>query len=219
MTLTIALQGKDCLALGCDSRGTFGDPRVGAMAIIDVMLKTSVLAPHVGVLMSGAGEMGDALVEEFLRNQRSAGAVSDGATEVMGIFRAHIAERWDAYFANVPFQNRPVCVFTVAGLDEVEEGYTSPVIYTLLSQFGFAPSVHRYGFACTGVPTFATYILNRRYDRNASVEELAGLVAFAIKETASQDQRVGGPIIITTITSGGIKELSEDKIKELLGKY
>ena len=217
MTLTIALQGVDCLALGCDSRGTFGDARGGATAIIDVMIKTSILAPHVGVLMSGAGELGDALVDEFLTNQQ--GSDSDGVTKVMGKFRAHLAQKWDAYFANVPFQNRPICAFTVAGLNPVDGIYTKPVIYTLLSQFGFAPSLHRYGFACAGIPTFATYILNRRYDRNASVEVLAGLVAFAISETASQDQRVGGPIRMTTIEPDGAKEFNQNEVQSLLERY
>lgn len=217
LTLTIALQGVDCLALGCDSRGTFGDARSGATAIIDVMIKASVLSPHVGVLMSGAGELGDALVDEFLTNQQSSG--SDGVTQVMGQFRAHLAQRWDAYFANVPFQNRPICAFIVAGLNPVDGKYTSPVIYTLVSQLGFAPSLHRYGFACAGIPTFATYILNRRYDRSATADVLAGLVAFAIDETASQDQRVGGPIRVTTITPDGTKSFSDDEIKSLLAKY
>jgi len=217
LTLTIALQGEDCVVLGCDSRGTFGDPRGGPMAIIDVMLKTSVLAPHVGVLMSGAGELGDALVEEFLTSHKQQDL--DGATQVMGEFRAHLATRWDAYFANVPFQNRPICVFTVAGLNEVDGKYTSPAIYTLASHFGFAPSLHRYGFACAGISTFATYILNRRYNRTSSVEVLAGLVAFAIKETASQDQRVGGPIRVLAIKPDGIKEFNQDEIEELLKGY
>lgn len=216
MTLTIALQGVDCLALGCDSRGTFGDPR-GAQAIIDVMVKTSVLAPHVGVLMGGAGELGDALTEEFITSHRDTGL--DGATEVMRQFRAHLAQKWNEYFATVPFEHRPLCIFTVAGLDQVDDKYITPVIYTLPSVFGFAPSLHRYGFACSGVPVYATYILNRRYDQAASAEELAGLVAFAIRETASQDQRVGGPIKVTIVKPEGITELSTQQIEKLLEKY
>ena len=137
----------------------------------------------------------------------------------MGKFRAHLAQKWDAYFANVPFQNRPICAFIVAGLNPIDGIYTKPVIYTLISQFGFAPALHRYGFACAGIPTFATYILNRRYDATSSAETLAGLVAFAIKETASQDQRVGGPIRVTTIKPEGAKELGPDEIDKLLKGY
>lgn len=216
MTLTIALQGLDCVVLGCDSRGTFGDPR-GAQAIIDVMIKTSILAPHVGVVMSGAGELGDALTGEFVTSHQNTGL--DGITEVMRQFRAHLTQKWNEYFGTVPFEHRPPCIFTVGGLDRSGERYTTPVIYTLLSMFGFAPGLHRYGFACTGVPAYATYILNRRYDRTASAEVLAGLVAFAIRETASQDQRVGGPIRITIVKPEGIKELTQQEMEELLSKY
>jgi 20S proteasome alpha/beta subunit len=137
----------------------------------------------------------------------------------MGQFRAYLAQKWNEYFANVPFPNRPICAFTVAGLNPVDGTYNKPVIYTMISQFGFAPSLHRYGFACAGIPTFATYILNRRYDRSSSVDTLAGLVAFAISETASQDQRVGGPIKITTIEADGIKELNQDQVQSLLDSY
>lgn len=215
MTLTIALQGLDCVVLGSDSRGTFGDG--GATAIIDVMVKSSILAPHVGVLMGGAGELGDALTTEFVDS--SQGQVLDGATEVMKRFRAHLAQRWNEYFANVPFQNRPLCMFALGGLDPHDDAYEVPKIYTLASQFGFAPGLHRYGFACVGIPVYATYILNRRYDKTASAEALAGLVAFAIKETASQDQRVGGPIRVTMIKPEGAKELNADEIEELLKGY
>jgi len=217
LTLTIALQGKDCVALGCDSRGTFGDPRGGAQAIVDVMVKTSILAPHVGVLMGGAGELGDALTAEFIASRKDRGL--DGATKVMREFRAHLAQKWNEYFAAVPFEHRPICIFTVGGLDPVDDKYTIPVIYTLPSMFGFAPNLHRYGFACTGVPVYATYILNRRYDRTSSAETLAGLVAFAIRETASQDQRVGGPIKVLVVKLEGIKELNQQEIEELLKQY
>lgn len=217
MTLTIALQGLDCVVLGCDSRGTFGEPGGGAQAIIDVMVKTSILAPHVGVLMGGAGELGDALTEEFISSHRNAGL--DGVTQVMKEFRTHLAQKWNEYFAAVPFEHRPFCGFTVGGLDPVGDKYAVPAIYTLPSVFGFAPSLHRYGFACMGVPVYATYILNRRYDRKASAETLAGLVAFAIRETASQDQRVGGPIRVTITKPEGAKELNQAEITELLKQY
>ena len=216
MTLTIALQGIDCVVLGCDSRGTFGEPR-GAQAIIDVMIKASVLAPHVGVLMGGAGELGDALTEEFVTSHQNTNY--DGVTEVMRQFRSHLAQKWNEYFATVPFEHRPPCIFTVGGLDPVGDKFTVPVIYTLPSVFGFAPSLHRYGFACGGVPVYATYILNRRYNRTSSPEALAGLVAFAIQETASQDQRVGGPIKVSIVKPQGITELSTPEINELLKEY
>lgn len=219
MTLTIALQGSDCVVLGCDSRGTFGDPRGGATAVIDIMLKTSVLSPHVGVLMGGAGELGDAVTMEFLDAQR--GKAIDGVSEVMREFRTHLSQKWNEYFANVPFEHRPGCIFTLGGLDPGPSGdiYNIPRIYTLPSQFGFAPGLHRYGFACVGIPVYATYILNRRYERTASAEVLAGLVAFAIKETASQDQRVGGSIRIVIIKPEGTKELDPAEIEELLKGY
>lgn len=213
MTLNVSVAGKDFVVAGSDSRGTFGDVRI-ATATIDVMKKLHVVAPHVMVQVAGIAELGDNLVEEFIVQQQT--RKIDGVRNVLNEFRLFIVGKWDSYFANVPFQNRPPLILSVVGLDEIEGKYVSPHIFTLMSQLGFAPGVHNYGFSVMGVPLFANYILNRRYKNTLPLEELTWLVAYAISETASQDHRVGKPIKIAQILPDGITLLKPEDVETTL---
>jgi len=57
------------------------------------------------------------------------------------------------------------------------------------------------GFDCIGIPIIADYLLNRIYEYGeVSVEHATEMAAFCIKETSSQDRRVGGPIQIATFS-------------------
>ena len=210
MTLNVSVAGKDFVVAGSDSRGIFGDVRV-ATATIDVMKKLHVVAPHVIVQVAGIAELGDNLVEEFIVQQQTKKV--DGVRNVLNALRLFIVEKWDSYFATVPFQNRPPLILSIVGLDEIEGKYVSPHIFTLMSQLGFAPGVHNYGFSCTGVPLFANYILNRKYKNTAPLKELTWLVAYAISETASQDHRVGKPIHIAQILPDGISLLEPGDVE------
>jgi len=138
---------------------------------------------------------------------------------VVRSFRSFIADKWNEYYQNIPFQHRPQVIFIVAGLDEVDGVYSEPKIFTLMSPLGFAPGIHRYGFACTGIPIYATYLFNRNYHVDMDIDELSGLVAYAIQETASQDQRVGGPITLIQLTQDGCRELSSEEVQVLLDNY
>lgn len=215
MTLVTAAQGKDFIIAGVDSRGTFGHPDV-AFSSYDVMEKIVPVAPHVVVLTYGAGEVGDNLLDEF---RRSLQQPIDGVSEVVGSLQSFCLTRWNQWFANVPFQFRPVVAYVIAGLDKTDERYCMPRIYTMDSRMGFAPAFHRYGWAHGGVPIYAIYIFGRRYKTDMSVEELAGLVAYAISETATQDLRVGGRIKMMKITPEGTQALSETEIRDLLDRH
>lgn len=46
-----------------------------------------------------------------------------------------------------------------------------------------------------------------------SQDELVGLVGYAITETESQEQRVGGPIKVMVITKDGVKDLSDQEVE------
>jgi len=215
LTLVTAAQGKDFIIAGVDSRGTFGHPDV-AFSSYDVMEKIVPVAPHVVVLTYGAGEVGDNLLDEF---RRSLQQPIDGVSEVVGSLQSFCLTRWNQWFANVPFQFRPVVAYVIAGLDKTDERYCMPRIYTMDSRMGFAPAFHRYGWAHGGVPIYAIYIFGRRYKTDMSVEELAGLVAYAISETATQDLRVGGRIKMMKITPEGTQALSETEIRDLLDRH
>ena len=215
MTLVTAAQGKDFIIVGADSRGTFGHPDV-AFSSYDVMEKIVQVAPHVVVLTYGAGEVGDNMLDEF---RRSVQQPIDGVSEVLRNLQSFCLQQWNQWFANVPFQFRPVVAYIIAGLDKEGEQYCIPRIYSIDSRMGFAPAFHRYGWAHGGVPIYAIYIFGRKYRSDMDVEEVAGLVAYAISETATQDLRVGGKIKMMKITPSGVQPFSEDEIKDLLDKY
>ena len=62
--------------------------------------------------------------------------------------------------------------------------------------------LHDYGYALQGVAQYALYLLNRLYESDRTVEELASLAVYVITETASQDGKVGGPVSVITIVPG-----------------
>ncbi len=216
MTLDVATYGNAFVVAGTDSRGTFGN-YASATATLDMLKKYYIVSDHVVILFSGAAEVGSDLVEQYILERRD--DPIDGVTNVVRSFREFIARKWDEYFQHVPFKNRIVLVFIVAGLDEVDDVYIRPAIFTLNSRIGFAPGVSRYGFACAGIPIYATYLFNRNYNVNMDLSELSGLVAYAIQETASQDQRVGGPITLIQITGDGYRELVGEEVQQILNRY
>lgn len=215
MTLVTALQGKDFVIAATDSRGTFGRPDV-AFSAHDMMRKATIVAPHVVILNYGVGEVADNIVDEF---QRKSDKPKDGITAILGEFQRHCLARWNEWFANIPFKHRPPIAYLVVGLDEKDGKYTVPKIYSLSSRMGFAPALHRYGWANGGIPIYAIYIYGRKYRSDMDIEELCGLAAYAISETATQDQRVGGPIRMIKILPSGAEELTEKEIDDALQHF
>jgi 20S proteasome alpha/beta subunit len=216
MTLITAVQGTNSVVVACDSRGTFGAPDV-AFSSHDMMQKVQLVAPHVAVLIAGHGEISDNLLDEFRASLKQP---IDGVTNVVHQLQQFCMSKWNQWFVNVPFQYRPQVVYLIAGLDpsDKHDDYSVPRIYSLISQAGFAPALHRYGWANIGVPIYAIYIYGRKYRSNMTVDELCGLAGYAISETATQDLRVGGTIRMIKILPQGATALTENEIKACLSK-
>ncbi len=206
MTLLVALQGKDGLILAADSRGTFGDVR-GTTAQNDNLEKAHILAPHVGVLAAGAGEIAAIIIDEA--QQQIATRRLDGATPVMEHLRELTRLKYNDWFpsvAPIPAQGlaamgqvavRPGVEFIVVGYEMDED--RQPRLYHLQSHTDFSPMLADYGFAVSGVAQYALYLLNRLYQPDRDVEELTALAVYVITETATQDGKVGGPVRVMTI--------------------
>lgn len=224
MTLVTAAQGVNFVVAGTDSRGTFGSSEV-AFSAYDTMQKLVVLTKHVVVLTYGAGEVGDNILEEFRREVLSAQPNLDGVSTVLRELQSYCLRKWNEWLGNVPFQVRPIIGYIVTGLDangkdaEGRDKYEVPRIYSMISAFGFMPAFHRYGWANGGIPIYAIYLYGRRYKANMPMDELSGLALYVISETASQDQRVGGPIRMVQILPDGCRELKDEEIKNLLDSY
>jgi 20S proteasome alpha/beta subunit len=220
MTLLVALNGRDGLILGADSRGTFGDPR-GVTAQNDSQQKAHILSRHVGVLQAGVGEVG-ALIIQHTREKITAEGI-DGVTPVLNALRDTARDNYNEWFPSVPAIPAPQLVMTgqaparpdlafVVGGYELQEGADPQArIYQLGSATDFAPMIHDYGFAVAGVAQYALYLLNRLYEPNRSVQELQALAVYVITETASQDGKVGGPVKLVTITPDTGGEMLEQE--------
>lgn len=91
------------------------------------------------------------------------------------------------------------------------------MLFTLISQLEFAPSLSNYGFAIIGVPQYAIYLLNRLYSKDMPLDSAAELAAYCISETATQDGKVGGPIQIAKITpKEGFRALAQTQVDRII---
>jgi len=219
MTLVVACSGKNFVVLGADSRGIFGDV-TGPMIIgMDQMKKLTAITEHVGALLYGMGELAESILDEFRRSERENLKNIDGVLDVTKKFLPFCQTTWEKWFKNYPAGACPPIGFMIVGLDKDEKGeYTSPRICSLESRINFAPQLHRYGFACQGLPHLATYILNKQYREDMTVDELCTLVAYTISEVISTDSRVGGPIRILVIDPTGAREISNADVESMLAE-
>lgn len=239
MTLTVCLVGQDGIVIATDSRGTFGDPR-GITAQNDTITKIHVLG-KVGVAIAGH-EQAHLLLEEVLKAIETPvptpqqappaiGAVSTpqtniqdmGVTQVMEKVREISRRKFDEWYSKFPLVPnpmqsvaRPTIQFTIAGYDKEGERHVSK-LYTLVSNFDFAPTRHAYGFALGGVVNYALYWLNRLYVPEMKTKKLKNLAAYVITETIAQDGKVGGPVQIATIEPNERPvKLTEVKVRHII---
>lgn len=226
MTLLVALAGTDGLALAADSRGTFGDPR-GITAQNDSQQKAHILAPHVAVLIAGAGELGSLLIAQVVAEIQQQGL--DGVTPVMDFLRNHCRTRYNEWFPTVPAMQapalaqtgqvpvRPEIICLVAGYELDPEGHVAaPKMYQIASGMDFAPMLINYGFSVAGVAQYALYLLNSLYEPDRSVQELTALAVYVITETASQDGKVGGPVNVIIVRPGdGCHLLAAEEVQNV----
>jgi len=210
MTLVVCLKSEDGIILAADSRGTIGDPR-GLTAINDTQTKI-LRVGNCGLGLAGASEIGAALLDEL--KQTGADQCEDIDQTKTQIVResARLFAKW---FRDIPPQQRPGLLVTLAGYRMQGDRASEPMIYLLNSQMNFAPQLFR-DTCLSGVPQDAVYLVHRYYDPSISLQKAKALAEYLISETASQDPKVGGPIHIAEITpEKGYRELGEDEVAEI----
>ena len=135
----------------------------------------------------------------------------NGISNLAEQLRALGKEKFNEFFSHQNPQDRPSLSILLAG-------YTSlgkPEIYQLISTDNFVPRKSPTGFDCIGIPIIANYLLNRLYEPEITTEHAAELATFCIKETSSQDNRVGGPTQISTFSkTKEYAELSRSEIEK-----
>ena len=221
-TLLVCLKSEGKLVLACDSRGTFGDPR-GVTAQNDSQIKLFRLTDRVGIMAAGVGELGATVVQSLQ------GQISDpkaGIDVVLPKVCTSLASMFDQWFPIEKFQvqalsgedaTRPDLAFILAGFPTPGKGKEEePQIFSLLGPLNFAPLLHNYGFALSGVAQYALYLLNRIYKNDITLQDAIAMAHYVITETATQDGKVGGPVRMATIDpKTGYSEVSESTVAEL----
>lgn len=204
MTLTICIKAKDGIVLASDSRAS------SILTSNDTVKKLFKLDDHAAIGIAGDGSLAMTLLD-------SIAAKLDfrlGISEIAEQLRVAAKEKFSDYFSHQLPQERPALEILFAGYNG-----DTPEIYRLVSQDNFVPRKNPTGFDCIGIPIIADYLLNRIYDPEVSVEHAAEMAAFCIKETSSQDNRVGGPIQLASFSNTKVyAALSKEQIKAISDK-
>lgn len=187
MTLTICIIAKDGIILASDSRAS------SFLTSNDTVKKIFKLDDHNAVGIAGDGPLAMHFFDVISNQLNFRNGISNLAEQL----RQQGKIKFNEFFSHQNPQERPDLTILLTG-------YTSegkPEIYQLNSKDNFVPRKSPTGFDCIGIPIIANYLLNRLYEAEITIEHAAELATFCIKETGSQDNRVGGPTQIATFSA------------------
>lgn len=202
MTLTICIIAKDGIVLTSDSRA------IDYLTSNDTVKKIFRLDDHHAVGIAGDGPLAMTFIDRVSPKLNFRHGLSEIAEQIRRLGK----DIFDEWFSHQKPEDRPALTILLAG-------YTSddkPEIYKLNSKDNFAPRKSTTGFDCIGIPVIANYVLNRLYEPDITVKAATELGTFCIKETSSQDFRVGGPTQIGTFSQRQrYEELPTGEIDEI----
>ncbi len=207
MTLVIAAPGKDFVILGADSRGVVD---VGSgRAEINICRKIIQITNYTSILMYGASEAGNQLVEKY-KDQ-----INPKLQDVTSIAEdfCKFCQNEERAIANVPKHPDSWISFgfLVCGI-KFKNKIPIPLIYNLRNFDGFRLGLCK-PFALKGKPLIAYFFFGRDYREDMSLLELCKLVAQSIYDTMQIDGDVGGSIKMAIIDSDGTREISDTDVK------
>jgi len=209
-TLVVAAQGKNFVVLGADSKGMLGD-LLGPIVIGSSRAKKiAILSGHAAAAVYGIAEFGENLLHQFEETKKSD---LDGVTNVLEEFRGFCRAKWKEWFSDLSIDRQPRVGFMIAGLDKNKNGeYDTPRIYSIEASLDFAPALHPWGFACMGIPSLATVLMDENYREDMGADEVTRLVESTISRVAQTDPRIGLPVIIALIdTTLGARIINRTK--------
>ncbi|MFH1866986.1 MAG: hypothetical protein ABIJ81_02795 [Patescibacteria group bacterium] len=219
MSLAIAIQTNKGISVASDSRGTFGDPR-GVTGANDTIQKVYGLTKYTAMAVAGANEIGATLLDLLIPIIKEKSL--EGIDAILQATRELFRNKYNEWFPNLPAMpspqaphlQRPGLVVILAGYRMANGQPDQPMLYNLISQLDFVPSLSNYGFTIIGVPQYAIYLLNRLYSKDMLLRPAIELAAYCISETATQDGKVGGAIQIAEITpENGFKAYTREEVE------
>jgi 20S proteasome alpha/beta subunit len=210
MTLVIAAPGKDFVILGADSRGVADVG--GGRAEINICRKIIQITKYTSILMYGASEAGNQLVEKY-KDQ-----IKPKLQDVSSIAEdfCRFCQDEERAIADVP-KHPDAWVsfgFLVCGI-KTKNKKTVPLIYNLRNFDGFRLGLCK-PFAIRGKPLIAYFFFARDYREDMSFNEMSKLVAQSIYDTMQIDGDVGGSIRMVIIDSDGTREIPDSDVQNYI---
>lgn len=191
MTLTICIKAIDGIILASDSRATSRNPRLET-TINDTVKKIFPIGKYSGIGIAGDGGLAMSLIDDLKERIHT----NNEIRELVKEFHKFSGDIFNDWF---PHQKPDERSF----LSIILTGYTADgnaEIYNLFSIDNFVPRKSTTGFSCLGITYLAQYLLNRFYQPDITIGHAAELAAFCIKETASQDGKVGGDLQLASFS-------------------
>src|SRR3989339_877740 len=228
MTLGIALFAKeDTIILISDKRVTEGSYAMSAHG--DMVQKIHKVSNKCGLTIAGDAGAATAIIEIFLKEleleiKRKNTKILP-VTEVAEIFRRVAVEYYTKWYKDMSMQewvsnvkNDVIPFFRVlmAGFDNDEKGKPSDrKIVEMSSLRRFSPIICTVNFSTIGITTLAQYLLYRFY-KEEEENVVAGLGAFCITETNSQDDGVGDEFHIASFSKKhSFKFYTDDEVNKI----
>ncbi len=220
MTLAIGIIANNDLALASDSRATFGDPR-GLTTANDTVQKIFKITDFCGLAIAGDGGLAVSLLDIFLWGLKQNPNYNNlSVDEIVVPLRNLCITKYNEWFPHLKPEERPFLAIVACGYRKNAEGkLDTPIIFSLLSITYFAPYTDTMGFAAAGIVPLAIYLLNRLYIRNdIELKSAVELAAFCIRETASQDGKVGGELQLATFSKDKPFKIYDEREIEIVKK-
>lgn len=213
MTLIVAIEGIDFVVLAADSQGRreiYGT-RVDSKSEEKLM----PLTKYSCVLISGNGEIGTQLIEEFKSQVKNIDSLD--ITKVVKKFSKFCKKEITHISDSVSPSDEafPEITYIVAGLDKKRNGRYIPKINILRSTSLFCPGRIKYK-AADGKPMIAYYILDKEYRMNQSQNDLCFLIGKVMSETIRIDGDVGGTVKIAVIDKKGLRIIPEHVVNDFM---
>ncbi|MBA7561152.1 Proteasome subunit beta [subsurface metagenome] len=209
MTLIIGIIAKDGVILASDSRMS------STLTANDTVEKIFELDEHNAVGISGDGTLASHIFDIIIREHKLnfTKGIHLLAEELRSIL---VTEFFEKYYSSVSPKEREELNILLVGYSN-DTPIQVPQIYNLSSGDNFIPRQSPAGHHCIGIPYLADYLLNRLYEKGKiTTPQAAKLAVFCIRETISQDRRVGGDIKVATFSdTKKFSMLSQQEISEL----
>jgi len=202
MTLTICIIAKDGIVLASDSRAS------SFLTSNDTVKKMFRLDDHYAVGIAGDGPLAMYFFDTISSRLNFRNGVSDLAEQLRSLGK----EKFNDFFSHLQPKERPSLTILLGGYTTANK----PEIYQLNSNDNFVPRKSPTGFDCIGIPIIGNYLLNRLYEPEITTNHAAELATFCIKETSSQDNRIGGPTQVAIFSdTKQYAELSREEIEKI----